>query len=77
MIQGKIEAKAGPSKLRTIKFFSFSLDNDSNLKTAENQQSLREAGVHGVQDVGDWIVETLRTHFSMDDVADQLYHFVH
>ena len=63
--------------LRTVKFFSFSLDNDSNLKTAENQQRLKEAGVHGVQDVGDWIVETLRTHFNMDDVADQLYHFVH
>ena len=48
-------------KDRDIMFCAFSLDKDSTLHEKEGRRRLANAGIKSAKDVGDWIVDLLRS----------------
>ena len=71
-----IKEKLGVSPSRTVKFFSFSQDNDSVLNVDEGRQRLRDVGIGTPPEVGEWLVDVFKNRFEQDDLAARLHSFV-
>ena len=55
-------------------FCAFSLDKDSTLHEKEGRRRLMNAGIKSANDVGEWIVELLRSQ-KQPDAAESLRKF--
>lgn len=72
-----IKEKLGSSPSRVVKFFSFSQSRASVLNTPSGRQTLRSVGICDPVDVGDWLVETFRKHLDQEQLASNLYTYIH
>ena len=72
IIREKIKSKTSDSPMRSLGLYSLRVDNDSVLKSAEGQRSIRDAGISGVKDVGKWIVSSLEDHLKENMTAQIL-----
>ena len=68
--------KISPALSRTVRFFSFSQDNDSVLNSEKGRKSLRDVGIGTPLEVGDWLVDVFRNRFGQGELADQLHSFM-
>ena len=57
-----------------IMFCAFSLDQDSTLHEKEGRRRLRNAEIKSAKDVGDWIIDLLRSQ-KQPKAADSLQKF--
>ena len=69
--------KLGPSASHTVNFFSFSQDRDSVLNCEDGRHRLKEVGIGTPLEVAKWLVKVFRIQFGQEDLADQLYDFMH
>ena len=58
---------------RTVEMCYFRHEPDSTLKP----EYLQEVRIKSLQDVGDWLVKTLRSKFDQTELADNLDCFIH
>ena len=71
-----IRRKISPTLSRTVRFFSFSQDNDSVLNSEKGRKHLRDVGISTPLEVGDWLVDVFRKRFGQEELADQLHSFM-
>lgn len=64
--------KASDSSMQCVKIVSLKMDNDSPLKAPEGQKSIQEAGIKGVEDVGQWIVKSIEADLKEPKTAQML-----
>ena len=69
----QLQEEVGPHPSRSIKFYCFHQEPDSSIKT----ESLREMGIFGPLDVGDWLVSTFKNRLDQSSLADNLQKFIH
>lgn len=67
-----IKERLGHSPSRDVDFYSFSQEPDSILNHEEGRKLLEDVGIHGVKDVGIWIVEKLKTQLDQPNLATKL-----
>ena len=63
---------ASDSSMQCVKIVSLKMDNDSPLKTPDGQRNIREAGINGVEDVGEWIVKSIEVDLREAKTAQML-----
>ncbi len=59
-----------------VKIVSLKMDNDSPLKTPDGLKSIRDAGIKGVEDVGGWIVKSIKQDLREAKTAQMLEHYL-
>lgn len=67
-----IKERLGHSPSRDVDFYSFSQEPDSTLNNEQGRKVLEDVGIHGVNDVGVWIVEKLKTQLDQPNLAIKL-----
>lgn len=67
--------KVSDSSMQCVKIVSLTMDNDSPLKTPEGRKSIQEAGIKGVEDVGEWIVKSIEVDLKEAKTAQVLEHY--
>lgn len=64
--------EASDSSMQCVKMVSLTMDNASRLKTAAGQKSIRDAGIEGVKDIGEWIVKSIEENLKEAKTAQEL-----
>jgi len=62
--------------MREVDFYSFSQDADSILNNEDGRQRLKDAGIKGARDVGEWVAELLEKSLQCPQIAEDLRKFV-
>ena len=65
-------SESDSSSTQCLKVVSLKIDNDSPLKSPEGRQSIQEAGIEGIEDVGRWIVDSLEAPLKEIKTAEML-----
>ncbi len=72
-----MEERLGKIPSRTVQYYSFCQDRDSRLNSPEGRRVLRDVGIGGPQDVGDWLVGVFENKLDQPDLGEQLRGFIH